>query len=405
MKKILYVSFDGMTDALGQSQVIPYMIGLTKLGHSITILSCEKPGKLKEHGDKIKKLLVKEKIEWNYHLFSSKPPLLSKFFDFYKMKSKAIKLQQKVSFDIVHCRSYLSSMVGMHLQKKYGLKFIFDMRGFWVNERVDGGLWNLKNPLYSKIYNSLKRFEKKAMIGADAIICLTKTGIKEMETWDYVNEDVKKKIHHITTCCDIKDYKNSFGKRKEKIFDEQNINFIYIGSIGPWHSFDLLSLFIKTVYLNFSGSKFKLIVNSGAEQMLGFIRENGMDEKRIILKSVPHRQIPIELEDTDIAFFFIPIQYSKIASSPTKMGEMLSAGLPIITGDKIGDVTELIECNKIGEVLTKFTEVEIVASVYKIVQQYKTEKDNMMNRCIETAESYFSIEKGIKKYAEIYESL
>jgi glycosyltransferase involved in cell wall biosynthesis len=405
MKKILYVSFDGMTDALGQSQVIPYMIGLTKLGHKVTILSCEKANKLKEHGENIKNLLLKEGIDWEYHLFSTKPPLVSKFYDLYVLKAKAKSLYKKNNFDIVHCRSYMSAMVGLGLKNKFGVKFIFDMRGFWVNERVDGGLWNLKNPVFNTIFNGLKKFERKAMTNADAIICLTKAGIREMETWPYVNEIVKNKIHHITTCCDIDIYKYSFASRKNRNFDEQNMNFIYIGSIGPWHSYEQLTLFIKTVYFNFPGSKFKLIINSGTELIKEFIAENKMEQSRIIIKTVAHKDIPAELNDTDIAFFFIPIQYSKIASSPTKMGEMLSAGLPIVTGDKIGDVTALIEDNNIGVILREYTESEITNAVQKIVELTKTEKENLMNRCIETAEDYFSIEKGIKKYAEIYESL
>ena len=45
MKKILFISYDGMTDVLGQSQVIPYLAGLTKMGYTFTILSCDKPDK------------------------------------------------------------------------------------------------------------------------------------------------------------------------------------------------------------------------------------------------------------------------------------------------------------------------------------------------------------------------
>jgi glycosyltransferase involved in cell wall biosynthesis len=405
MKKILYVSFDGMTDALGQSQVIPYMIGLTKLGYDVTILSLEKRNKLKEHGEEIKDLLFQEKIKWEYHTFSTKPPLLAKFYDLYVMKQKAAGLFKKNKFNIVHCRSYTATMVGMHLKNKYAVKLIFDMRGFWANERVDGGLWNLKNPIYSKIYAGLKNFEKKAICNADAIICLTKAGIREMETWSYVDNTIKSKIHHITTCCNINGYEQSFTNRKKRVFEEANMNFIYIGSIGPWHSYEQLTLFIKTVYFNFPGSTFKLIINSGVELIKNFITENKISESRIIIKTVAHSQIPAELNDTDIAFFFIPIQYSKIASSPTKMGEMLSAGLPIITGDKIGDVTALIEDNNIGVVLKEYSEIEIISAVQNIINLNKTEKNELMNRCLATAEDYFSIEKGIKKYAEIYESI
>ena len=42
-KNILYLSYDGMTDPLGQSQVLPYLIGLTKEGFTFHIISFEKP--------------------------------------------------------------------------------------------------------------------------------------------------------------------------------------------------------------------------------------------------------------------------------------------------------------------------------------------------------------------------
>ena len=41
-KHILFISYDGMTDPLGQSQVIPYLAGLCKFGYRFTILSCDK---------------------------------------------------------------------------------------------------------------------------------------------------------------------------------------------------------------------------------------------------------------------------------------------------------------------------------------------------------------------------
>jgi hypothetical protein len=43
MKNILYIAYDGMTDPLGQSQVLPYISGLSKLGYQFTLISCEKP--------------------------------------------------------------------------------------------------------------------------------------------------------------------------------------------------------------------------------------------------------------------------------------------------------------------------------------------------------------------------
>ena len=41
-KKVLYITYDGLTDPLGQSQILPYLKGLAKHGYQFTILSFEK---------------------------------------------------------------------------------------------------------------------------------------------------------------------------------------------------------------------------------------------------------------------------------------------------------------------------------------------------------------------------
>ena len=40
---ILYISQNGITDHIGQSQVAPYLVGLAKMGFKIHLLSAEKP--------------------------------------------------------------------------------------------------------------------------------------------------------------------------------------------------------------------------------------------------------------------------------------------------------------------------------------------------------------------------
>jgi glycosyltransferase involved in cell wall biosynthesis len=394
-----------MTDPLGQSQVLPYLTGLSKLGYRITLLSCEKKERLEKMRTTIQQQMDEAGIEWHYHNFSTKPPLLSKFWDIYRLRNKAMQLHKEKKFELVHCRSYMASLAGMYLKRKLGIRFIFDMRGFWADERIDGGVWSLKNPVYKWLYNYFKRFEKKCILTADAIICLTRNGIREMHTWKYVNEKIAAKIHHITTCCNIQAFETTYAARATRTFNPAAVCFVYIGSIGPWHSFDKLTAFIKAAYHTIPGSSFKLIVSSGQEAMEKFIAGNSMEKDRFVIKYVPHKQIAAEIADTDIAFFFIPHQYSKIASSPTKMGEMLSAGLPVITGSRIGDVDELISTNKIGYVLEEFTEAAITAGVQEVIGQYAADKQALMTRCRYTAEDYFSLDKGIKKYADIYASL
>ena len=43
------------------------------------------------------------------------------------------------------------------MKRKHGVKFLFDMRGFWADERVEGGLWNLSNPVFNWAYKYFKK--------------------------------------------------------------------------------------------------------------------------------------------------------------------------------------------------------------------------------------------------------
>ncbi len=143
-KQILFISIDGMCDQLGQSQVLPYLIGLSKEGFEITIISCEKPVNFNKNENIIKNLTSLNNINWKYCFYQTKIPLVSQLQNFLTLKKIT---QQEIgnSNTVLHCRSYLPSLIGMQLKKKLNIKYIFDMRGFWADERIDGNIWSLKN--------------------------------------------------------------------------------------------------------------------------------------------------------------------------------------------------------------------------------------------------------------------
>ena len=90
-KKILFISYDGMTDPLGQSQVIPYLAGLTKHGYEFVILSCDKPEKYEANKAYVDTLIDPYPIDWVSIAYTKNPPVLSSLYDFYKLKLKLIK--------------------------------------------------------------------------------------------------------------------------------------------------------------------------------------------------------------------------------------------------------------------------------------------------------------------------
>jgi hypothetical protein len=48
----------------------------------------------------------------------------------------------------------------MYFKIKYKTPFIFDMRGFWADERIDGGIWKMSKLKHRLFYNYFKKREK-----------------------------------------------------------------------------------------------------------------------------------------------------------------------------------------------------------------------------------------------------
>jgi len=94
-------------------------------------------------------------------------------------------------------------------------------------------------------------------------------------------------------------------------------------------------------------------------------------------------------------FFFIKPTFSKKASSPTKWGECLAMGKPIIHNAKIGDINMILESIASGIRINEFSEKEYEKSTSQL--KFVTHK---VARNI--AMKHFNIEYGINSYDRIY---
>ncbi|MDD2412856.1 MAG: glycosyltransferase, partial [Bacteroidales bacterium] len=248
-KHILYVSYDGMTDPLGQSQVLPYIIGLTKLNYRFTILSFEKKERFADGKALIESICEKHAIDWQPMMYTKKPPILSTLWDVFQMKRKIRQVQKSNPIDICHCRSHISSMGGRMLQQQKGIPFLFDMRGFYADERVDGGLWNLKNPVFKMVYTFFKKKEKEFLQNAFCSISLTHAGANIIHSWKgFENTNIKV----IPCCADLNHFDGSKVDEKdlEQWRDKLDISpkqFVvsYLGSLGTWYMVDEMFAFFK----------------------------------------------------------------------------------------------------------------------------------------------------------------
>lgn len=406
MFNVLYITYDGLTDPLGQSQIIPYLKGLSKKGHTFTILSCEKKDRFEKGYKDLAQTLAKHSIDWKPLIYHKNPPVLSTVFDVYIMMRTAIELVRGKKIDIVHCRSYIPSLIGLRLKKKFRIKFIFDMRGFWVDERVEGGIWNLSNPLYKIIYHFFKYKEKKFLENSDHIISLTSKGKEVLHSRKNIKNNPIK-ISVIPCCADL----NHFNYENIDVLKIDNLrldlkihknDFVisYLGSIGTWYMLDEMLDFFKLLLTIKPESKFLFLSNENAEIIFSRLNSKNISKENIIVKNVSYAEVPEYLALSHVSIFFIKPVFSKNASSPTKMGEILGMGIPIICNEGVGDTDRIITDTSSGSLIKNFNEKNYRDAINGLEELLNKDKSKLRA----AAASYFSLDGGVEIYEKVYRS-
>ncbi len=403
-RNVLYLSYDGMTDPLGQSQVLPYIIGLSKKGYRFHLISFEKPDRFAKFRDDIQALCDKNDINWHPRIYTKKPPLLSTMYDVWQMRKLSFELNLEHQFSIVHCRSYLSAMVGLAMKKKYNTKFLFDMRGFWADERVDGKIWNLKNPIFKRVYRFFKRKERKFFLEADHVISLTYAGKEEIVTWNGL-EHLNNKIEVIPCCADLTlfDPTQIDKKKRESYAEELAISptdFVlgYVGSIGTWYMLDEMLSYFRYQLSQKPNSIFLFVTGESPSTIFSKASELGIKETAIRVISVLHKEVATCISLFTASIFFIRPTFSKKASSPTKQGELMAMGIPIICNAGVGDTAKVVNDYQAGYAINSFE-----TSDFEKIDLYFPNFDK--TKCQNGAKEFYSLEQGISRYNSVYTNL
>ncbi len=403
-KRILFLSYDGLTDQLGQSQIIPYLSGLVKKGFTITIISCEKNDPFIRNGNEIKLILENANIFWNPLIYHKSPSVFSTIYDVSQMKKAAIRLHQIQPFDIVHCRSYITALVGLHFKRKKNIPFIFDMRGFWADERIEGKIWSLKNPVHRIVYKYFKKKEKEFLNESDAIVSLTDSAKKTILTWNLPQVD-SNKIHVIPCCADLGlfNFENTSPERlntlrTETSIPEDSYSISYLGAIGTWYMLEEMLRFYARLRNKYVSSKFLIITGEKPDLIFNTANKLNISTDGIIIRKAERTDVPIYLSLCSFSVFFIKPVFSKTASSPTKLGEILGMGIPVICNSGIGDVDSQIRNSNAGIVVDDFSTESFDQVINQLTTLIKSDRNIIRKIAIEN----YSLEGGIVKYEEIY---
>ena len=398
---VLYLSYDGMTDPLGQSQVISYLKELSKLGFAFDILSYEKPGVFESKKSVVLKLLEDTDIKWHPLPYSKKPPIISTLRDLQAGWRKIKNLSCIKHFDLVHCRGYITPFLGLKVKKRFGAKMLFDMRGWWPDEKLESGLWN--SPLYKPVYRYFKKAEKRFFTESDYAVSLTKAGKEEIIRLSYKDAN---QVAVIPTCVNFEVFKafdpNIRKKLREKLEIPENSKvLLYSGSLGGNYGTNVLLDLFNTFKKLEESAKLLILSKTDKAFIQSQISEKKINHTDARIVDVDYQEVHKYLMAGDYGVIAYGRTYSAIGRSPTKLGEYWACGLPVIALGGIGDLYLLLKKYRHGGILIEELSINHYQEVFDRILKMDFDKETLRSY----ARDYYDLQKGVDEYQIIYQKL
>ena len=348
--KVLYVTYENVyrTGILQAMVIKPLAILSNRYNVEFTILSTLKENekdsiyeKNKMDNEKIYPFL--KIIEFEKKLTESKSVLtfITDLLPLFKFVYKESK-----KYDIIHCRGYGGALIGVLCNLFSKKSVIFDMRGTLPEEIVDLGRIK-RNSLKFKLLKLTEKF----LIKKSNVVFTVSNAFKQ-----YVEASFNKvNVININNPTDFSSYTIS-SKKTEKI------NFIYSGSVQPWHMPELtLSIFSK-VYQSLGDKVFLIFCTNDIHKAERLFKSFNLPKDSYELNSVPFSEMPKYYHRSNIAFCLIKDSFSKSVCFPVKFSEYIASELYVIANKNIGDLESIIENYKCGIILDLDMDTKILVS-------------------------------------------
>lgn len=398
----LYVTNLGLLDNLGQTQIIPYLERLAKKGIKFYVLSFEKRENLKNKllVEGVKRKLRDSHIEWTSLLYHRR---WGNLWDLLKGLINTFNIVRARSVSILHARASIPVLIVWPIAKILKRKIIYDRRGTMVGDFTDDV--NIKNifsvRFFSSILNTIDRF---IMRHSDATIVLSERALKILKEDPYLSGSGCI-IETLPCCTDTSRFKTN-NIRKDINLD-LNGRFImgYIGSLGTCYLLKEMAEFFKALKNKKKDAIFFIISHTDRKFIEGTLKERGLAPgiDYLITGATPD-EVPSYIARCDLSIMLIKDVDCKIGSSPTKFGESLAAGVPVIVNRGIGDTEKIIRKENVGVIVESLKQDSYEKAIDQLLSLLNDE-DALRQRCIETADRYLSLELGIQRYKDIYNKL
>lgn len=343
-KRCLFVLHEGISSTIFNSQVLEHSKGLIKNGIECDILAFDTLNKTwkvsKDNLGRAKisnpdiNIILKKGVNI-YYPFSI-------FFNFILLFIFLLKNKDRYTF--IHARTDYTAFLAILSKPFHNLPVYWDCRGDSVSELKDS--LSRKNFLIKLIgffyLVSFNRFviyfvSKKcdgAIFVSEALLNLFKSKLVT-SNYEIIPCPVSENLFFF-------DLNLRFSMRKEYNLTDENVVYLYSGSMVAYQSLDEQYLLYERLLEN--PLNVIIIATSDPEIATYFFKD--LISKRLMITSVIFEQMNSYYNLADFAFLIREKKQLNYVASPTKFGEYCLTGLPVIMSDTVNQAYEF--SNRLG---------------------------------------------------------
>lgn len=246
-------------------------------------------------------------------------------------------------------RSVLATQLALLLKKKNRIgKVVYDGRGAITAEWKEYGVVN-----HPTLINEIFDLEKESVLNSDFRISVSEQLVNYWQKeFEYISKD-----HTIIPCTLNRIYENVLisgdnilASRKLFGLNNDDVVFLYSGSVASWQSFSLLYDFIKSL-LGVS-STHKVVFLSDSDENINKLKS--AFPSQVFSTKVSQNEVPKYLLMADYGLLIREESITNRVASPVKFAEYLSCGLKVIISENLGDYTKFVTENDCGYGLKGF---------------------------------------------------
>ena len=405
VQRVLFVMPCSAFAPLVHSQGIPHMRELSKRGIAFSLLTLEKAHWNDadcRRADEFKMRLADWGIEW--HILQTRLPrvLNPNAVNLARLVPAMLRLIRRKKIDVVHCRSYLPAFALLAIRKLTGVRFLFDTRGFYPDEKLLDNKWTPG----SARYRVSKWLEAKCFRHADAITVVNHR-MRDILLGAYPEPGEKAaidgKLTVIPNCADTERFRPEAAiratMRKEYGLDDRTVFLWLVGGIRPIHMpAESIAFFLACKERLGDAILLVLTRTPHAEELL---KGYGLSNTDFLVRSVDPADVPRFAQMADVGLSFMEASHH---GSPVKLAEYLAMGIPVALNQGQPGFDDLVSSAGAGAVIRSCTSEGYSEAAQELIDKLQN-RQALQRRCRALAENELSLHSAVDKYEHVYHSL